>query len=183
MKDTSDEEEFYDFKEEELEAILDEIESTRFDSEDALVSWFEKKYDELRETRKRLNKVRPIDLKQKTSVYEILEPEPSLESRVKRQYWLDTEDEKKFHQNNLDRIGKYPRGFRQYETYVNYKSANKDASIGDYQQEMNRQVEFDEFLGIMRQAAIEESETPLWRFKNAKRMKYKAEDVVMSREF
>ena len=42
-----------------------------------------------------------------------------------------------------------------------------DSDLQEYASEMNRQVEFPEFMAIMRQAAIEESQTAEWKFDNA----------------
>jgi hypothetical protein len=47
-------------------------------------------------------------------------------------------------------IGKFPNGFRHYESFANYKLVNPEAEIQDYISEVNRQVEFDEFMAIMR---------------------------------
>jgi hypothetical protein len=61
-----------------------------------------------------------------------------------------------------DGIGKFPNGFRHYESFTNYKLVNPDADIEEYINEVNRQVEFDEFIAIMRQATIEETQTSEW---------------------
>ena len=63
-----------------------------------------------------------------------------------------------------DGIGKYPNGFRHYESFANYKLVNPNAEISEYISEVNQQVEFHEFLAINRQAAIEESESSDWKF-------------------
>lgn len=59
-------------------------------------------------------------------------------------------------------VGRYPHGFRQYENYVNYRFLNPDATIDDYMSEMNRQVEFEEFLAIMRASNAQDMEDPEW---------------------
>lgn len=45
-------------------------------------------------------------------------------------------------------IGRYPVGFRHYENYRNYLVKHPDATIGDYTEDVNARVTFDEFLAI-----------------------------------
>ncbi len=78
---------------------------------------------------------------------------------------MDAKNTKLYFQELTNKIGRYPQGFRHYESYANYKFIEKDATIQDYMQEMNRQCEFDEFLRIVREAAIEEMETPKFQHK------------------
>lgn len=72
----------------------------------------------------------------------------------------------------IDRIneeatfGRYPHGFRHYESFANYKIVNPRSEISEYMEIMNRQIEFDEFLALMRQAAVEEAEDPHWQTMN-----------------
>lgn len=37
-----------------------------------------------------------------------------------------------------DNIGRYPVGFRHYESFANYKLVHQDADVQDYIHEMNR---------------------------------------------
>jgi hypothetical protein len=46
------------------------------------------------------------------------------------------------------------------ETYDNYRFVNPGSSMNDYVEEMNLEIHFDDFLNIMRQAALEESQDP-----------------------
>jgi hypothetical protein len=50
----------------------------------------------------------------------------------------------------MDRInanlGRYPIGFRHYENYINYNKQFPEKTIADYQEDMNSQISFDEFL-------------------------------------
>jgi len=45
-------------------------------------------------------------------------------------------------------IGRYPLGFRHYENYYNYLLKHPKASISDYQNDINSQCTFDEFMAI-----------------------------------
>jgi hypothetical protein len=69
---------------------------------------------------------------------------------VEGAFILDEKNSRQFYKDIEMNIGRYPHGFRHYESFVNYKYVNPDATIHDYMNEMNRQVEFDEFLSIMR---------------------------------
>ena len=67
------------------------------------------------------------------------------------------------------------------ESYVSYQQLHPSASIEDYTQEVHRVCEFDEFLAINRQAAVEESETFMWQQKNMRRKKrHSPTDAIMS---
>lgn len=85
-------------------------------------------------------------------------------------------------------IGRYPTGFRQYENYEFYALSNPDATMVDYQSEMNRQCEFHEFMAIMRAALIEQAKTPGFRFDAVKQTEdddneYRAESFVLTEAF
>lgn len=85
-----------------------------------------------------------------------------------------------------DGIGKFPNGFRHYESFANYKLVNQDAEISDYISEVNRQVEFDEFLAITRQAAIEETRSSDWKFDHPEEedeIDLPVDDMIMSPVF
>lgn len=45
-------------------------------------------------------------------------------------------------------IGRYPLGFRHYENYHNYRLKFPEATVHDYQADMNSKVPFDEFLAM-----------------------------------
>jgi len=67
------EDEHYEFEEDEMENLLDEVEKTSFmNAEDALV-FFEAKYKEIKAIRKRLNKVRPRKIDNKDVFEEFLD--------------------------------------------------------------------------------------------------------------
>jgi len=60
-------------------------------------------------------------------------------------------------------IGRYVPGFRHYENFANYSLVHKNATIDEYQQEMNRQCELTEFIGIKRQWYLEVSNYPTFK--------------------
>lgn len=51
-------------------------------------------------------------------------------------------------------------GWRHYETLMNYKTVHPEATMEDYVAEMNRQIEFEEFLALLKQSVLEEMRTP-----------------------
>ena len=59
----------------------------------------------------------------------------------------------------------YPNGWRHFETFVRYKAINKDSTIEEYMAEINRQVEYEEFLSILKTATVEEGNSPLFKHK------------------
>jgi len=73
---------------------------------------------------------------------------------------LDQENFNKKNMHDLEAIGRYPHGFRHYENFANYSQVKRDATIQEYMEEMNRPCEFHEYMTIMRQHMIEESQTP-----------------------
>ena len=50
-------------------------------------------------------------------------------------------------------IGRYPYGFRHYESYHDYLSKYPDATMKDYNDDVNSVISFEEFLTI-RQAVL-----------------------------
>lgn len=71
------------------------------------------------------------------------------------------------------------------ENFVNYKAVNKQATMEEYTEEMNRQVEFDEFLSILRTATVEEANSPMFRHQNQSKFDKdaSAEDYIMTEMF
>lgn len=69
---------------------------------------------------------------------------------------------------------------------MNYKAFNKDATMDDYVTEMNRQVEYEEFLSILRTATVEEGNSPLFQHKmrpNDRKRDKKVEDYITTQAF
>ena len=62
---------------------------------------------------------------------------------------LDPENRAKMEASKLENAFRYPPNYRHYENYNSYSYVNRDASIEDYMEVMNKQVEFTEFLAIM----------------------------------
>lgn len=87
----------------------------------------------------------------------------TIESEFKGKWFLKEDEAKKFFKQIDDSIGRYPHGWRHMENYVNYKAINKEATMEEYTAEMNRQVEFEEFLSILRTATVEEANSPMFR--------------------
>jgi len=79
---------------------------------------------------------------------------------VKSDFIFDKENKQKIHESYVQKAQRYPRSLRHYENYANYSYVHKDASIEDYMKEMNRQVEFPEFMVIMTEHIKEELTSP-----------------------
>lgn len=64
-------------------------------------------------------------------------------------------------------VGRYPHGYRHYENYHNYKLQFPDATIGDYQKDINSPITFDEFLELKRKSFVYECNyNPVLYYKN-----------------
>ena len=59
-----------------------------------------------------------------------------------------------------DKFGRYPHGFRHYESFANYSQHKRDATMSEYMHEMNRPCEFNEFVDIMRAHIVQEASSP-----------------------
>lgn len=53
-------------------------------------------------------------------------------------------------------VGRYPMGYRHYENYHNYKLQYPDASIHDYQNDVNAPISFEEFFDLQKRSFIYE---------------------------
>lgn len=89
---------------------------------------------------------------------------------------LDRENLIKFDMYQQERIGRYPHGFRHFENFANYSQVKPDATIQEYMETMNRPCEFSEYLAIIRQHLIEESQEPANRFEMKKKILRHLED-------
>ena len=92
------------------------------------------------------------------------------------EFMLNRENEIKFDMYQQERIGRYPHGFRHFENFANYSQVKKDATIQEYMETMNRPCEFSEYLAIIRQHLIEESEEPLNKFETKRKILRYLED-------
>ena len=79
-------------------------------------------------------------------------------------------------------IGRYPIGYRHLESYENYRIDNPEATMQDYAEEMNSEIHFDEFLNIMRAAAIEESQSPEFLHRHSPKRDYFELDESVEKE-
>ena len=65
-----------------------------------------------------------------------------------------------YQKSKKDKFGRYPVGFRHYESFANYSQTKRDATMQEYMNEMNRPCEFHEYCDIWRAHLIEESQSP-----------------------
>merc|ERR1711957_549171 len=157
MGNESDEDEHYDFEEDEMDALLDAVENETLGNEEDAVAFFEKKYKEITSVRKKLNKRRPRVIEQPDRMETFLEESEPIESQFHGKWYLNEKDAKRFFKEVDDKIGRYPEGWRHMEAFVTFKAMHKDATMDEYVEEMNRQVEYEEFLSILKTATVEES--------------------------
>ena len=73
---------------------------------------------------------------------------------------LDRENRRKRDNMLINMIGRYPKTFMKYENFANYSQADKNATIQDYMNEMNRACEFHEFMAIVSEHLKEEAAMP-----------------------
>lgn len=169
-----------------MDALLDAVENETLGSEQDAIEFFEKKYKEITSVRKKLNKRRPRVIEQPERMETFLEESEPLESQFRGKWYLNEKDAKRFFKEVDDKIGRYPEGWRHYETFVTFKAMHKDATMDDYVQEMNRQVEYEEFLTILKTATVEEANSPLYKHKMsrvARKKNWKVEDYITTEAF
>jgi hypothetical protein len=61
-----------------------------------------------------------------------------VESQYENEWVLDKASLDAYFKQMEDGIGRFPNGFRHYESFSNYKLVNQDAEIQDYISEVNR---------------------------------------------
>jgi len=153
--------------EEQLAALLDEMEAQEFLTMEDADAWFEKKEEEIREIRVKMYHKTQRNRPEPTEHDKFFESaKPQIESEVDDAWVLDQENFNEFLRYKEKEIGRYPHGWRHYENYANYSVANPEAPIQEYMEEMNRPVTFEEFARIMRQHALETHDSPEHYFEN-----------------
>jgi len=154
IKNASDEDEFYDFNEEEMNQILDEVEETMFADDDEALAFFEKKYKEAKAVRSRPFKVRQRKPDDKPFYEKLLEhemnPMESSYAEPRDRISMGKEDDARMIREKENTIGRYPQGWRHLENFVNFKLMFNEKTITEYTQELNRTIEFEEFLALTR---------------------------------
>ena len=76
------------------------------------------------------------------------------------EFLIDQENYNNVEKYDLNKVGRYPYGFRHLENYANYSQVKRSATIQEYMEEMNRPCELVDYINIMRQHLIEESHSP-----------------------
>lgn len=136
-----------------------------FESESEANAYFEKKLEEIRNIRIRQKNPKkpnfpddPISKKMRHDNPKVVE---SVSDEV---YGLTHKDHHREMERIESQVGRYPTGFRHFENYEFYNLHHPDATMVDYQEAMNKQCEFHEFVEIMRAALVEQSNTPGFKF-------------------
>lgn len=180
------EDENIEIDEEKMEELLDMVCQRDFMTPEEADEFLEERFEALQEIRVRPNKVR----KQKgpePDLYDRVLAEPrTAESKMESHWVVDQENHDLYFDNWEQRIARYPEGFRQYENYANYQIKYPGSSIADYTEHMNSQIEFADFLRLMRQAALEESRTDDWKHDNpiySDEEEYTMEDIIFGELF
>lgn len=70
------------------------------------------------------------------------------------------EDQRRMAAEADKNVGRYPRGYRQFESYENYKMFNPGATMQEYHELMNKQIEFDEYFALMKTVFLYYADTP-----------------------
>jgi hypothetical protein len=98
--------------------------------------------------------------------YAMLKEDKPIASRFSDHFDLDDTDAHAYLDRVEEQIGRYPVGFRHYENFENYRVKYPEQSIGDYQEVMNRQVEYEEYKEIMKAGFLNECKNPYFQWKN-----------------
>ena len=143
---------------------MDEIEKKVFATDEECIAFMEEQHAKIAATRIRPNKKIRKDPGPYDADEDFLRQKPEVESLYEDNWFLDKENLDLFEQQIGESIGRYPRGFRHLENFANYNLVKPESKIADYVQEMNRQIEFEEFLTLMRGAAQEEANSVDFKF-------------------
>ena len=134
--------------------------------------WFEAQHAKMVKARNLREWTTPLGFK-KTDGRKIVEENPLDKALEKRTVpvsdylntWvLDQKNVIAQHEYDQNNIGRYPHGYRHYENYANYSQVVTDATIEDYMLEMNRQVNYDEYVAIIRKAVLNIADSPYGKF-------------------
>lgn len=159
MNEDSEEEGYLELTEEALEDFLNKVEQQIFYTEEEAEKWIDANYHKFITKRVQMFRHRGRNWRNdRTDLEKQFFSRTQIESKYDGDLVLSETQKRQFLEQVDDTIGRYPHGWRHYESFVNYKVVNPDAVIDDYIQEMNSQVTFDNFLAIMRQSAIEKIE-------------------------
>lgn len=127
------EDETYEFQEEELEALLDQVEKETFATEEEALAFLEEKHKQISQVRIKANKKQKLKQKAKPDNIDQYEEyfgnKVEVQSQYENEWVLDKESMDAYFKQMEDGIGKYPNGFRHYESFANYKLVNPDAEI------------------------------------------------------
>ena len=118
------EDETYEFQEDELEALLDEVEKETFTTEEEAIAFLEEKHKQISNVRIKANKKPKLILKSPNTpddpYEEHLQTKEMVESQYENEWVLDKNSLNEYFKQMEDGIGRYPHGFRHYESYANY---------------------------------------------------------------
>jgi len=95
-----------------------------------------------------------------------------VESPYANEFILDDANFYKWSEGMNQRVGRYPEGYRHLETFENYRMVKPGSTVEEYAEEMNAEIHFDDYLNILRQAAVEETKDPVWIHENADPINY-----------
>lgn len=174
MNDSEDEQ--YKLNVDELEKFFEWVEEfPRMDSEKAselLKEYWKKK----RRSRKNFEVWKGMKPDKRDEYKKILDQNDPIKTEVQSLYdddWFPVfEEADKMYKKQAESIGRYPHGWRHYETYMNYRTVHKDATMEEYAAAMNKHCEFDEYLEIIRAAVMEEGNDPANRIEMARKYGY-----------
>ena len=159
MNEDSEEEGYLELTEESLEDFLNKIEQQVFFTEEEAEKWIDEHYHKFVSKRRKHFKHRGKNIfNTQTDLEKLFYDNTRVESTYDGDLQFSEPLREKMWRQVDDSIGRYPHGWRHYESFVNYQVINPHATIQEYIEEMNSQVTFDNFLAIMRQSAIENLE-------------------------
>jgi hypothetical protein len=167
FSDESDIDEALDnIPDEDWDKIMEELEAQHFETEEEAKTYFDGKLKDWSRTHATKRKVEVDERAETDPYYALLKEEPEITSRFSNYFDLEDRDADAYLDRVEKSIGRYPIGFRHYENYENYRVKYPDATIHDYQVDMNRQVEYHEYRDINKAAFLQECKNPYYMWKN-----------------
>lgn len=149
-----------DLDEDEFNAFLDDVEKKIFMSEEEAEVWMEEEYMKVANKRQYPTRHPKLKLNEDTLEQFFAEPEQPVESLLTDEWILTEEHYHRWLTRQNERIGRYPEGFRHFESLTNYRLSNHGATMDDYVDALYAEVTFEDFLKVMRMAAIESLKDP-----------------------
>lgn len=117
--------------------MIDETAAKDFKTEEQAQAYFDKLAEDRWKKKKVRRPVKEVDVREKIDPYyaHLKDDEETPSSIFENEFLLEDEDAFKEYERIEKNIGRYPRGFRHFENYYNYRVFKPQSSIEDYTQD------------------------------------------------